>query len=162
MLTRCGPPGALPAIFLFLMVLIPGAAALSDGPVPSDVLADALEVSRRGESPLFAVGNLALHEVSYASLPALLSFSLEGERTRAIVVSFDAREGDPDGLRRDADRVLKRLRVRYGPPASVTRTAGEFKTHVWREGPRILVHTVVFTPGLERHYIEANMGTRDE
>ena len=116
----------------------------------------------QGETPLFAVVNLAIHGGSFASLPAHVSFVLDDGRVRAVVISFDAREGDRNGLRRDADRVLKRLRVRYGPPASVTGAPDEYKTHIWSVGRRSLAHTVVFTAGLERHFIEADAGILDE
>lgn len=116
----------------------------------------------RGETPLFAVANLAVHEGYFASLPAHISFSLLDGRARTVVISFDARERNPDDLRLDADRVLKRLRVLYGPPASVTRAPGQYKTHLWSVGGRSLLHTVVFTQGLERHFVEADAGIFDE
>ncbi len=160
MLIRWQTPAALAAkaaaaVALLLIPGVPGLQAIE--PIDGDPACAARELIAREATPLFAVSNLAIYEVSFASLAARLSVAFEEDRVRGFVISFDARERTQE-LRRDADRVLKRLRVLYGPPASVSRASGQFKTHVWADGPRILVHTVVFSPGLERHFIEADAG----
>ena len=99
--------------------------------------------------PDLALGSLLAYRSEYAGLAADISLSIFADTIDEIIFAFPLL---PASLRTDADRVLKRLLVDYGPAVEVL-SGADFSTHRWRDRRGELVHTVVYTPGREQHVI---------
>ena len=123
----------------------------SIAPVPDPIELDPLRVVERYGQPDFAVSNLLVFRRSFAGLPADVTFFVSDGSVSELSFAFPVEDRDAEALRRDADRVLKRLRTLYGSPSGTVRTAGEFKSHVWRAELGEMLHTVVYTPDREEH-----------
>ncbi|MFW5744939.1 MAG: hypothetical protein ACOCWX_06975 [Spirochaetota bacterium] len=134
-------------------LIIPHAASEPPAiaPVPDRLeLAPAGVVERYGR-PDFAVSDLLVYRRSFAELPAAVAFFASDGLISEVSFAFAAEDRDASRLRKDADRVLKRLRVLYGRPSSVVREPGGFKSHLWRDARGEMLHTVVYAADREEH-----------
>jgi hypothetical protein len=139
-------------MLLFLVLIAPISGQIEpDGipPVPEGFALSAVDAIDRYGPPDLSLGSLLAYRTVFASLQADVSLLVLGDAVDEILFSFDAGSAT---LRSDADRVLKRLRVLYGPPTTYLRSPDQ-KTHRWERLEGELVHTVVFTPGREQHFI---------
>lgn len=123
-------------------------------PVPDELNLDAAAVMERYGPPSFAVSNLLVYAGRYAGIAVDVSFYFVDGMLSEIAFGFPVDGLGPGQLRRHADRVLKRLRVEYGAPATRSSVDGEFKAHVWRSEAGELVHRVVYRGGA-RHELRA-------
>jgi hypothetical protein len=147
--------------FLILILLIGGAAlsilpaatgpAVTDLPGSLDV--DAGSILRRYGQPAYSTRHILVYDGTFAEMAARVTFFFAEDRLSAVTFAFPTDGLTPSDLRRDADRVLKRMRVLHGRPVSSTRSE-EFKTHSWTAPAGTMVHTVVYSPGRERHIVQ--------
>lgn len=118
-------------------------------PISGEIPTAVAIVARMG-MPTSAVGGLLLYRTVFADTPASLSYFVPDGRRAVVTLDFSSRDSD---LRRDADRVLKRLRVLLGAPANTTGVRGRYRTTVWRAARGSVEHTVVFGPDESRNTI---------
>ena len=126
-------------------------------PFPPGTRLDAPEIRNLHGLPDLAFGELLLYERTFAELPARVAFHLTDGWVFAVTFTFASAGLGPAALRRDADRVIKRLGVLYGPPVSMAGTQGVYKSHLWTTAVGTLEHTVVYITGVERHLIEVRV-----
>lgn len=126
-------------------------------PFPPGTGLDAPGIRSLHGLPDLAFDELLLYERAFAELPTRIAFHLTDGQLFAVTFTFTSAGLGPAELRRDADRVLKRLGVLYGPPVSVTGAQGAYKSHIWSSAVGTLEHTVVYITGVERHLIEVRV-----
>lgn len=147
--------------FLILIVILGGAVLsvlpAAAGPavteLPGSLDVDARSIVGRYGQPAYATGSLLIYDGSFAETAAGVTFFFNDDSLSAVTFAFPADGLTPRVLRRDADRVLKRMRILHGRPQSSTRS-DQFKTHVWSVPAGTMVHTVVYSPGRERHTVQ--------
>lgn len=122
-------------------------------PVPTEIAPDSgpRAVVERYGPPDFAVRNVLVYRRGFAELEADITFFFVEERVREVSFSFPAGGRGAEQLRSDADRVLKRLRVLYGPPANGVRSSGVARNFVWADRRGEMLHTVVYAADREEH-----------
>ncbi len=152
--------------FLILIILIGGAALsilpAATGPavteLPGSLDADSGSIVGRYGQPAYSTRNMLVYDGTFAEMAARVTFFFAEDNLSAVTFAFPTDGLTPRDLRRDADRVLKRIRVLHGPPRSSTRS-DQFKSHVWNTASGTMVHTVVYSPGRERHTVQVTRTT---
>ena len=124
-------------------------------PEPPPSTLDAESIVEIYGAPHFAVASLVTYRASFAELPVDVTFFLFDGVVDELMFAFPVVGKSEEELRRNADRVLKRLRVLYGPPLSIARAEGEYRIHLWGSDLGEIVHRAITGDDRLTHEIRA-------